>query len=228
MADLKENKSCYFSSTQREVLINLMNNHLISDKFFLTGGTALSVFYLHHRKSEDIDLFSSEYQNLSELDFWISRNWINNIKKRNETSKYLSYLIKDVRVDLAIDELSNNKERYKYIFEEGEYVFIDNAENIVSNKLCVLVSRTEIKDYIDFYYLCKNYSKEKIYDVYKDALLKDSIFEDPPTIGYQIEEGYKFVLKNESFLPELMIEFDMNLFKSFYLNLTRTIYNKEN
>ena len=27
-------------------------------KFYLTGGTALSDFYLHHRYSEDIDLFT--------------------------------------------------------------------------------------------------------------------------------------------------------------------------
>ncbi|MEK7458532.1 MAG: nucleotidyl transferase AbiEii/AbiGii toxin family protein, partial [Patescibacteria group bacterium] len=30
----------------------------IVDTFYLTGGTALAEFYLHHRLSEDLDFFS--------------------------------------------------------------------------------------------------------------------------------------------------------------------------
>ena len=32
----------------------------ITKRFYLTGGTALSEFYLKHRLSEDIDLFTEE------------------------------------------------------------------------------------------------------------------------------------------------------------------------
>ena len=32
----------------------------ITSRFYLTGGTALSEFYLRHRLSEDLDLFSEE------------------------------------------------------------------------------------------------------------------------------------------------------------------------
>lgn len=33
-------------------------------KFYFTGGTPLSAFYLFHRLSEDVDLFSEEEINL--------------------------------------------------------------------------------------------------------------------------------------------------------------------
>jgi hypothetical protein len=42
---------------QRLVLDRLAETELAED-FYLTGGTALSAFYLHHRVSEDLDLFS--------------------------------------------------------------------------------------------------------------------------------------------------------------------------
>ena len=32
----------------------------VGSRFFLTGGTALAAFYLHHRLSEDVDLFTTD------------------------------------------------------------------------------------------------------------------------------------------------------------------------
>jgi hypothetical protein len=49
--DPKENKQGYASEMQRNVLVSLLNNFLIQENFFLTGGTALSAFYLYHRLS---------------------------------------------------------------------------------------------------------------------------------------------------------------------------------
>lgn len=36
--------------------------------YFLTGGTALAGFYLYHRKSEDLDLFTLENINILSLE----------------------------------------------------------------------------------------------------------------------------------------------------------------
>lgn len=33
----------------------------VGQEFFLTGGTALAEYYLHHRYSEDIDLFTMDH-----------------------------------------------------------------------------------------------------------------------------------------------------------------------
>ncbi|MBN2008255.1 nucleotidyl transferase AbiEii/AbiGii toxin family protein [candidate division KSB1 bacterium] len=35
----------------------------------MTGGTALSVFYLHHRVSNDLDLFTVKDMTLADIDF---------------------------------------------------------------------------------------------------------------------------------------------------------------
>ncbi|MBI5586077.1 MAG: nucleotidyl transferase AbiEii/AbiGii toxin family protein [Deltaproteobacteria bacterium] len=47
-----------------------------TERNLYTGGTALSVFYLGHRISDDIDLFSTESIALPEIDFWIKIQWI--------------------------------------------------------------------------------------------------------------------------------------------------------
>ncbi len=75
---LRENLNCYARTEQRQVLSRLSTNNDISEHFFLTGGTALSVFYLHHRTSEDIDLFTVEQANFSDILLWIRSEWPDN------------------------------------------------------------------------------------------------------------------------------------------------------
>lgn len=43
---------------QKSILSALSEDKLFSINFCLTGGTALSEYYLHHRLSEDLDFFS--------------------------------------------------------------------------------------------------------------------------------------------------------------------------
>src|SRR3989338_300271 len=42
----------------QEEIIRELSSTPLKDSFFLTGGTALSAFYLEHRYSEDLDFFT--------------------------------------------------------------------------------------------------------------------------------------------------------------------------
>ncbi len=48
------------TATQLRMLKTIGREPLFTEKFYLTGGTALAGFYLHHRYSEDLDFFSME------------------------------------------------------------------------------------------------------------------------------------------------------------------------
>ena len=48
------------TSKQLEFLELIKVESQITERFYLTGGTALAEFYLKHRLSEDIDLFTEE------------------------------------------------------------------------------------------------------------------------------------------------------------------------
>jgi hypothetical protein len=57
------------------------------------------VFYLHHRTSEDLDLFTVEPVDLSELSFWIRTVWKREQAIVRSTPQFLSMLLDDVFVD---------------------------------------------------------------------------------------------------------------------------------
>ena len=53
------------------------NNDVLSKQFYLSGGTALAGFYLHHRYSEDLDFFSE-----NEVDVLSIQTFFHGLKKK--------------------------------------------------------------------------------------------------------------------------------------------------
>lgn len=73
MGNLKENKNCYATPEQREVLLHLLTHPSVEQNFFLTGGTALSVFYLNHRKSNDIEKKENDRKLFDSAALWLKK-----------------------------------------------------------------------------------------------------------------------------------------------------------
>ena len=219
-----EDKSCYASPTQREVLVNLIAHPDIEKNFFLKGGTALSVFYLHHRISDDLDLFAKDFTDLSEIGFWVKTRWPRESVTIKETSQFVSCLVREVKVDFVIDPLSTDEQRPRHLFETGQHLSIDTINNIVSNKLCAVVSRTEPKDYIDLFMILKSFSNIGISEVYRVSRFKDAIFDDPPTAAYQLETGIAFIKENPALIPAALQKIAMKDFYEFYEKLAAWLY----
>lgn len=124
----------------------------------LTGGTALSAFYLEHRFSEDLDFFSSEkipYYGIEEflktLDFvdeiLLTRLFDRNIFNLNLKGggllkvEFTYYPLKSLEETVLIDSIQ-----------------VDSFLDIVVNKLCAIADRFDVKDYVDLYWTIKNES----------------------------------------------------------------------
>jgi len=223
---LKENKDCYASSIQREVLIRLAANPVIEEHFFLTGGSALSVFYLHHRVSEDLDLFSVNKVELSPISFWIRTEWPYQHTIIRSSPQFLSLLVQEVKVEFVIDPLSEITKRERFSLESDHSIMVDTIKNITSNKLCTLVSRIEPKDFVDFYFLFKNVPEMKIEEIYDAAKRKEALLDDPPTAAYQLEEGVRFLKGHIDLIPPLKKTLDLEDFFLFYDNLAMRLYGK--
>src|SRR3989338_3474997 len=58
---------------QQKLLDILANDPYITRRFYFTGGTVLSQFYLHHRLSEDFDLFSEKEVYLSSVAAFLTK-----------------------------------------------------------------------------------------------------------------------------------------------------------
>ena len=204
---IKENPEYYLSKEQQTLLNELVSIGLIGDNFFLTGGTALSVFYLHHRVSEDLDFFTTNDIELGDIDELLKKTYLNNIITIRTSLMFLSYLIGGIKIDFVIDPLSQNEERPHLTMIAGNDIKIDTIDNISANKLTTIVSRFEIKDVVDFFYISKEYwshSKDMFLDCYKRARKREALLDDPAESAYQIEKTIEFVKSKKDELTPML------------------------
>jgi predicted nucleotidyltransferase component of viral defense system len=226
---VKEDSSCYASEAQQEVLGMISHVNAIHDHFFITGGTALSVFYLYHRTSEDLDLFSKNFKELDRIDSELKRLFSGDLTLIQSSANFYSYLIKNVKVDIVFDPLSIKGDRNFAILSRGKDFSIDTLENIASNKLAAMASRTEPKDIIDFYFITdiiwEGLDKTRFLDCYKSAKKKEALLDDPSMSAYQIETLMKTVLtEREKVLPFMKKEVNWPLFEDYMKYYIDVIY----
>lgn len=123
--------------------------------FFITGGTALSAFYLAHRESKDLDLFSLEPYDGFQLGGVIrdiARAVNAQIATRVQSDTYNEIYLENKEKGWMqrIDVVWEQPKRFGDVVDV-EGVRVDSFENIGSNKILTVFGRLEIKDYIDLY-----------------------------------------------------------------------------
>ena len=130
-----------------------------SNEFFLTGGTALAEYYLTHRYSDDLDLFTTSKEALISMDNRmpeVVRSLHLQIVNHRRIGDFSGYILQDLNTSegLKIDLVKDIEVQFGTKRKIGTYT-IDSIENISSNKVCTILSRTEVKDFVDLYFLIK-------------------------------------------------------------------------
>jgi hypothetical protein len=143
-------------------------------RFYLTGGAALVGFHLGHRETRDLDLFTLEdaLEAGAALTAEIAREWGATLEpiqtypdfrrlllKRNDEAIIID-LVRERVVQIASEKLTINRIR------------VDPPEEILANKLCALLSRSEVRDLVDVQAL--EASGLKVEDAITSAALKDT------------------------------------------------------
>ncbi len=137
-------------------LNNLQNDFLQEffsreNHFYLSGGAALVGFYLGHRETNDLDLFTLE--NEIENGFALARDVAGTfgatIEPLQTAPDFRRLLVRRGDEAIVVDLIR------EYVFQldrkklEIDGIRIDSAEEILANKLCALLSRSEIRDLVD-------------------------------------------------------------------------------
>lgn len=144
----------------------------VGQRFFLTGGTALAAFYLGHRLSEDLDLFTVDDEAFGKLEAELGR-----LEREMQwkaatilTSPALQRLVftsqggEELRVDLVRDIDVQFGEH-----ERTADVILDSLLNIAVNKVTALFGRAAGKDFVDLYVLLhRGYDLEMLFDLAKE------------------------------------------------------------
>ena len=133
---------------QRDVLEAFFRRE---QRFFLTGGGALAGFYLGHRETHDLDLFSTEdaLEDGEAALAAIARDLGATLEAIRTAPDFRRRLLKRgseaVLVDL-VRERAPQAVPEKLVFG---VVRVDPPFEILANKLCALLSRGEIRDLVD-------------------------------------------------------------------------------
>lgn len=204
-------------------ILKIFFSSSLGQQFFLTGGTALAAFYLGHRLSKDLDLFSvKEFDSLElqKIIEQIAHKTHSTVTTKVKTQMYNEIYFENVkqgwiqRLDLVKDQPILFGERKKV-----DFAIVDSLENITAGKILAIFGRFEAKDYLDLYFICK---KTKI-----DFL---KIFEKTKKKDLGLDEFYFSNMLSEvaklKDYPKTLKPFNKKELVKFFMELSDKLYQK--
>ena len=150
------------TSKQLDFLELVQAHPQITERFYLTGGTALAEFYLKHRLSQDLDLFSEK----AEVEPKIVEAFLRKISprlgvvyiKRSQFLGLFSYQLiykdkEELKVDFNYYPFPRIEKGVKYKNLEVASIY-----DIGVDKLHTLFMKPRARDYVDLYFIIKEKS----------------------------------------------------------------------
>lgn len=204
------------------IIIKELGKLSLFKHFFLTGGTALAEFYLHHRYSDDLDFFTEE-DNLVAQIFPNLIKIANRLKvkiefgRRFETFAECFFIKKNerVRIDFAKDIPFRLKPK---IYKKSLGIYVDNQLDIACNKFSALFDRHEVKDFVDIYFLGKDFMPFE--EIYQHAKKKHIGLDD-----YWLAVALRFIEEKDN-LPKMIKKIAIGDLKIFYREKIKKLMEK--
>lgn len=202
-----------FTNLQEEI-IKQISQTALKDSFFLTGGTALSIFYLEHRYSEDLDFFTEipgAVGSILPILEDIGKKINVSIQARRTFNTFTELIVtSDKKEEIVILHFAQDSP-YRLeptIYNEEYGIYIDNLLDISSNKFSALFDRHDMKDFVDIYFI--NREKIKFEELYSHAK-KKHIGMDP----YWLAQGLRYI-NDLTILPRMIKPVTLNELQTFF------------
>lgn len=175
------------NKNQQKLLLIIGQEEKICSFFYLTGGTALAEFYLHHRFSEDLDFFTEK-----EFDPQLISIFLKSISKKIGLQK------------IAVEQSFNRNLFFLHLADgdivKTEFTFfpftriekgrqigkleIDSLLDIAVNKIFTIYQKPRARDFIDLHFIIKK-DGWTIGELVKKAKIKFDWHIDPIQLGSQ-------------------------------------------
>jgi len=207
---------------QQALLNELFSHKNIRESFYLSGGTALAEYYLHHRYSEDLDFFMEQEIDPMSIQVILKtlakKMSIKKIDYQQSFNRNLFYLHFD-------KEIIKTEFTY-YPFEHIETprlingVKVDSLTDIAANKAFTIYQKPRSRDFIDLYLILKK-KKWKFADIRKRAHAKFDTPLDPLQLAQQLAEAP--ILKD---FPHMIIPLNPKRWQEFWQNESETLKNE--
>ena len=211
------------TARQKQLLDLAVQESYIVSTFYLSGGTALSYWYLHHRQSDDLDFFSTIPFDYDRITRWFRKN--------EEEMGFDQIRFDEDYGFLKVDLHFPDKQRLLVDFhhysnttlEQGMVwrgLRIDSLTDITVNKLHTISVRSRTRDFVDLYYIfgTKPQKLNTLIPLVSNKF-KESI--DP----IQLAKNFLKVIEYTDF-PKMLIPFNKNDMYDFYEDLAKSLRSK--
>lgn len=198
----------------------------ITKRFYLTGGTALSEFYLHHRLSEDIDLFSEQEVSIRVVESFLKKVSpklkVSKIVKQNFLGLFTYILHFEDGSMLKID--FNN---YPFPQIEKGKAFgkleVSSVYDIAVNKIHTISMKPRTRDYIDLYFIFNKteYTPQKYLN--KMRLDSQAKFDWPLEPKNLVAALLRVKDIQGKDFPRMVVPFDPHDMEKFFLKLVKNL-----
>lgn len=201
------------TSEQKLFLELVSREKYFCERFYFTGGTPLSAFYLQHRMSEDIDLFSEEEVNLMSIRAFVKKA---QAKLKAQSADYKNFLglhsfqlifssTHALKVDFNFYPFPRIDKGMKY-----KNIEVDSPYDIAVNKVHTIVMKPRARDFIDIYFLVKEYNYN-FDDLLRQAKAKFDWHIDAIQLGSRL-----LAASEASDYPRMLKPIDHNEWKEFF------------
>ena len=210
---------------QQQFLSLFSQNKDLVKTFYLTGGTALSEYYLFHRKSEDLDFFTEEEVEILQIQVFLKDiqkslhfEKVDFVTSFNRNLAYLyfpqNYILKTEFTHFPFPQIE------KGTIRGG--IRIDSLLDIAVNKLFTIYQKPRIRDFIDLYFIVKekDWSLEELAG---KARIKFDWHIDYIQLGAQLLEVKNLL---EVDYPVMLVDIDKHRLQQFFFEEAKKLKNK--
>lgn len=223
-----EHRQSYLTDEQRNILIKAFSSEFLGKNSYLSGGTALAVFYAGHRSSKDLDFFFKNDIDLSRYVRLFKSFGVVDLTVA-ESPHFCSYIYRgDIKADFVYDALSGNTNDKPVLTIGQTNISVDNIENIAINKLCTVVTRTDYKDIADVWWLfSRRYAPEHDFPgLYIEAQKREGALDDvafAKSVFEYISENAKTIVSGLADSGLMLTEMPPDELSSVFTELSRLI-----
>ncbi len=207
------------SPNQKNLLKALSGDKNIIRDFYLTGGTALAEYYLHHRLSEDLDFFSENeietqavYSSLKRIQKKCGIKKIDFEQSFNRNLFFLHLKNEVIKTEFTYFPFSRIEKKKKVGILE-----VDSLLDIAVNKVFTIYQKPRSRDFIDLYLILKE-KNWTIAELVKKAKIKFDWHVDPLQLGAQF-----LLAKEVKDFPRMIIKLENKTWQEFFIQEAKSL-----
>jgi len=209
------------TSRQKQFLEVVLQEPYILKHFYLSGGTALSSWYLHHRESYDLDFFSEKFE--------VNEKYLANFLQKNKAKIGFKDVLHTEQLGFNFYDIEYpNGDKLKVDFsyypseraEKGKNwrgLKIDSLYDITLNKYQTISGSPRGKDYVDMFFINKK-NKLDFKTIAKDSAIKFGIRSGFIHVAKQFLKVVEFTDH-----PRILVPFNRKEMEDFFLKQAKEL-----